>query len=77
MKAERAFKILGFEKQVIGDEIIFYKQENGKYQEVVFFYLDNKTYDNSATTSRALHLAIDLQMQELGWLDIKRIIYYN
>ena len=69
MTAEQAFLRLGFFKAMEDEkELLYYRMnKRGELDAAIFFYKTTHMYDNGAQSTLALHLAIDLQIDELGW----------
>lgn len=68
MNARESFLRLGYVCMLEDDkEILYHNYTDGKLSAVIWFYKTTHMYDNSAQTTVALHTAIDLQMDELGW----------
>ena len=76
MKAKEMFEKLGYEQEIIDEQLIYSTkdlQANIEYQ--IIFYLDDKSFE--AITDNCIHAnninmqelqAINKQIEELGWL---------
>ena len=69
MTAQEAFLRLGFFKALEDDrEILYYRlNKHGELDGAIFFYKNTHMYDNGVQSTVALHIAIDIQIDELGW----------